>query len=78
MAPPAPPSFFGLLSLVVRHLFKRWLTVPQGTSPAAPAAAVPAAPATVTAPGAAAPFPPVKQIRAGVLDVGYAELGPAW
>ncbi|WP_333739274.1 alpha/beta fold hydrolase [Streptomyces sp. IBSBF 2806] len=34
---------------------------------------------TVSAGGTAAPaaFPPLKQIRAGLLDVGYAELGPA-
>ncbi|MFD5227923.1 alpha/beta fold hydrolase [Streptomyces qaidamensis] len=50
------------------------LTVPHG---GATAVAVPAAPATAPAPGAPASFPPIKQIRAGVLDVGYAELGPA-
>jgi pimeloyl-ACP methyl ester carboxylesterase len=48
--------------------------VPHGT---ATAAAVPAAPVTAPAPGAPASFPAIKQIRAGVLDVGYAELGPA-
>jgi pimeloyl-ACP methyl ester carboxylesterase len=33
--------------------------------------------ATTAAAGVAAPFGPLKQIEAGVLDVGYAELGPA-
>ncbi len=51
------------------------LTVPHGTATAATVAAGPAAPATAL--GAAAAFPPVKQVRAGVLDIGYAELGPA-
>jgi pimeloyl-ACP methyl ester carboxylesterase len=44
--------------------------VPHGTAPGAP-------PAPAAAPGAVASFPPIKQIKAGVLDVGYAELGPA-
>jgi pimeloyl-ACP methyl ester carboxylesterase len=42
---------------------------PRGTS------AAPAVP--VVAPGTHAAFPRLKQVRAGLLDVGYAELGPA-
>ncbi|MFD5912288.1 alpha/beta fold hydrolase [Streptomyces massasporeus] len=55
-----------------------------GPGSATGAAAVPATtpapgPATLTAPRTAphTTFPRIKQIKAGVLDVGYAELGPA-
>ncbi|MFE6094823.1 alpha/beta fold hydrolase [Streptomyces massasporeus] len=46
---------------------------------AAPAATPAPAPATLTAPRTSphTTFPGIKQIKAGVLDVGYAELGPA-
>lgn len=36
-----------------------------------------AAPALSTTPGTDASFPALKQVKAGLLDVGYAELGPA-
>ncbi|MBY8878963.1 alpha/beta fold hydrolase [Actinacidiphila acidipaludis] len=40
----------------------------------APAAAVPTLPAVV--PGTHTTFPPLKRVTAGLLDIGYAELGP--
>jgi pimeloyl-ACP methyl ester carboxylesterase len=55
------------------------LTGPQG--PQAASAATRSAPAASTAPtvapGAHATFPQLKRIKAGLLNVGYAELGPA-
>ncbi|MEU6657560.1 alpha/beta hydrolase [Streptomyces sp. NPDC046821] len=65
---------------------RRFLSMAAGTAALAPlgsatpaaAAAQPGAPRTTgTRSAAAGPFGPVKQIEAGVLNIGYVELGPA-
>ncbi|MFJ4538661.1 alpha/beta fold hydrolase [Streptomyces tibetensis] len=67
--------------MIGRRSFGKALGVGAGVVAAGPAGpwsvSAAAAPATAPAPGAHRAFVRPKQIRAGVLDVGYAELGPA-
>ncbi|MFF9642982.1 hypothetical protein [Kitasatospora aureofaciens] len=53
------------------------LTGLQGVAGATPAPAGPAPVVPAIAPGTHTSFPVLKQVTAGLLDVGYAELGPA-
>src|SRR5690242_7965398 len=63
---------------ISRRSFARITTAAAGALTLAACSTVPAASGMPTAPATPAhPLGPVKQIRAGLLDVGYVEAGPA-